>query len=297
MVMINGLSEQELWAQGHRACSGCGSSLAIRYALKVAGKNTIIVQNTGCMEVVSTPSPQSAWKLPYIHAAFECGAAVASGVERALKKLNKKVNILAFGGDGGTYDIGFQALSGMIERGHKVCYICNDNEAYMNTGIQRSGSTPKFGHTTTTPSGTKIHAKQEFKKPLPFIIAAHRLPYAATASVAFPQDFTKKVETALKQNGPSYIQIFSPCVPGWKYDPSQTIAIAKLAVETGVTPLYEIINGKLIINKKGKRKPVKEYYKTQGRFKKMTAKELKEMQNHVNKEWEFLLSKENERIF
>ncbi len=294
--MIN-LPKDELWAQGHRACAGCGSALAIRYALKAAGKNTIVVQNTGCMEVVSTPSPQTAWKVPYIHAAFECGAAVASGIERTLKKLKKKHKIIVFGGDGGTFDIGFQSLSGMIERGHRVCYICNDNEAYMNTGIQRSGSTPKYGATTTTPFGKKVHAKQEFKKPLPFIIAAHRISYVATSSIAFPQDIIKKVQRALKVNGPSYIQIFSPCVPGWKYNPSQTIEIAKIAVETGVTPLYEIIKGKLIINKKGKRKPVKEYYKTQGRFKGITKKEINELQKHIDLEWEFLLSKENERLY
>lgn len=295
--MILGMSEEELWAQGHRSCSGCGSALAIRYALKAAGKDTIVVQNTGCMEVVSTPYPQTTWKVPYIHTAFECGAAVASGVERAFKKLDKKANILVFGGDGGTFDIGFQALSGMIERGHNICYICNDNEAYMNTGIQRSGSTPKYAFTTTTPFGKKIHAKQEFKKPLPFILAAHRMPYVATASIAFPQDFVKKVKAALSQKGPAYVQIFSPCVPGWKYDTSQTVAIAKIAVETGITPLYEIIDGKLILSKKPERKPVKEYYKTQGRFRGMNDDEIEEMQKHVDKEWEFLLKKENDYFF
>ncbi len=167
----------------------------------------------------------------------------------------------------------------------------------MNTGIQRSGSTPKYTFTTTTPFGSKILGKQEFKKPLPFIIAAHRLPYVANASIAFPQDFAKKVKTALSKDGPTYIQVFSPCVPGWKYDPSQTVAIAKIAVETGITPLYEIIDGKLVLNKKSERKPVKEYYKTQGRFKGMGEKETEEMQKHIDNEWEFLLKKENKRLF
>ncbi|MBU4502131.1 MAG: pyruvate synthase subunit beta [Nanoarchaeota archaeon] len=294
------MSEEELFSQGHSACAGCGSALAIRYALKAAGKDTIVVQSTGCMEVISTATPLSAWQVPYIHTAFECGPADASGIDRALKKLGrrKNVNILVFAGDGGTFDIGLQSLSGMIERGHKVCYVCNDNEAYMNTGIQRSGSTPKYAYTTTTPFGKKIHAKQEYKKPLPFILAAHRMPYVATASVAYPQDFVKKVKKALSQDGPSYVQIFSPCVPGWKYDPSQTIAIAKIAVETGVTPLYEIEHGKFILTKKfDKFNPVKEYYKTQGRFKGMDEKELTEMQKHVDNEWKFLLSKENDYFF
>lgn len=297
MAMILGLPEEELWAQGHRSCAGCGSSLTMKYVLKAAGKNTIIVQNTGCMEVVSTPYPETAWEVPYIHVAFECGAATASGIERALKKLNKKANVIVLAGDGGSFDIGFQSLSGMIERGHRVCYICNDNEAYQNTGCQRSSATPKYATTTTTPFGNKIHGKQEFKKPLPFIIAAHRLPYVATASIAYPQDVVKKVQTALIQNGPSYIQIFSPCVPGWKYNPSQTVAVAKLAVETGITPLYEIINGKLIIKNIENRKPVKEYYKSQGRFKGMTDQEIEEMQKCVDAEWRFLLEKENERLY
>ncbi|MBM3200334.1 pyruvate synthase subunit beta, partial [Candidatus Woesearchaeota archaeon] len=279
--MIIGLPEIELFAQGHRSCAGCGSALTMRYVLKATGKDTIVVQNTGCLEVTTTPFPETAWEVPYIHVAFECGAAVASGVERALKKLNKKANIIVFGGDGGTFDIGFQALSGMIERGHKICYVCNDNEAYQNTGIQRSGSTPKYASTTTSPFGSKIHGKQELKKPLPFIIAAHRLPYVATASIAYPQDVVKKVQTALSQDGPTYLQVFSPCVPGWKYDPSQTVAIAKLAVETGVTPLYEILHGKLSLRKIENRKPVKDYYSAQGRFKGMNDKELEEVQKYV----------------
>ena len=222
--MINQLPEEEYFAQGHRACAGCGSVLAIRHVLKAAGKNTIIAQATGCMEVVSTPYPETSWKLPWIHVLFENAAAVASGIEVALKKLNKKdVNVLAIAGDGGTFDIGFQALSGAIERGHKFCYVCIDNEAYMNTGVQRSGATPMFASTTTSPAGKKVPGKLQPKKPLPFIIAAHGLRYVATASSANPLDIYNKVKKALSINGPSFIQIFTPCPTGWKHPSGQTI--------------------------------------------------------------------------
>ncbi|MFH1211122.1 MAG: thiamine pyrophosphate-dependent enzyme [archaeon] len=297
--MILGLPEEELIAQGSRSCSGCGPMLGMRLLLKAAGKNTIVTIGTGCMEVVTTPYPQSSFLVPVIHNAFENTAATASGIEAALKHLGKKdVNVLAIAGDGGTFDIGLQALSGMIERGHKVCYVCYDNEGYQNTGNQRSGSTPKFSSTTTTPYGSKIHGKIERKKPLPFIIAAHRLPYMATASIAFPQDLYRKVKKALSVDGPSYIQLFAPCTLGWKFTPGLTVSIAKLAVETNFSPLYEVDKGLFILNKHmEKPKPVSEYLKLQGRFKNLKNEEIDLLQKDVDREFEFLKSLENKKLF
>lgn len=209
--MILGIPEEEYIAPGSRHCSGCGPMLGLRLLLKAAGKNTILVIGTGCMEVVTTPYPQTSFLVPTIHNAFENTAATASGIESALKHLNKKdTKVLAVAGDGASFDIGLGSLSGMIERGHNVCYVCYDNEAYMNTGVQRSGSTPKFASTTTTPYGSKVHGKVEVKKPMPFIIAAHRLPYVATANIAFPQDLYKKVRKAFSIKGPTYIQLLLP---------------------------------------------------------------------------------------
>lgn len=285
---INLIPKEELFAQGHRACAGCGVSLAARYALKAAGKNTIVVNATGCLEVFSTPYPESAWEIPWIHGAFENAASIASGVAAAIKKSKQKTNLLVFGGDGGTFDIGFQALSGAIERGHKFCYICVDNEAYMNTGIQRSGSTEKYASTTTTPAGKVVHGKQEFKKEMPFIIAGHNENvYVATASVAFPQDFINKVKKALTHNGPSYIQIFSSCPTGWKSLGNFSVEIAKQAVLTRVVPLFEIEKGKLTLNRRiDTPNKIQDYLMHQGRFKHLNEKEIKELQDHINEKYE-----------
>jgi len=294
--MINDLPEIELFAQGHRACAGCGSALAMRLVLKAAGPDTTVCHATGCMEVVSTPYPQTAWKIPWIHAAFENAAAVASGVERALKKLNKKVNVLAIGGDGGTFDIGLQALSGAIERGHDFCYVCYDNEAYENTGIQRSGATPKYAATTTSPAGKVIHGKQEWNKQMPFIIAAHGA-YVATANIAFPQDLVAKVQKGLSIKGPAYVQVMAPCQPGWKHESNIAIKISRLGFQTNVYPLYEIENGYLKINKRNDNpKPVEEFLKLQGRFKHLTSEQIKEIQQHVNQEYEKLIKLEESKL-
>jgi pyruvate ferredoxin oxidoreductase beta subunit len=297
--MIAGLPEEEFMAQGSRSCSGCGPMLGMRLLLKAAGKDTILVIGTGCMEVVTTPYPLTSFQIPTIHNAFENTAATASGVEAALKfKGNKDTKVLAIAGDGGTFDIGFQALSGMIERGHNVCYVCYDNEGYQNTGNQRSGATTKFASTTTTPYGSKVHGKVEVKKPMPFIIAAHRLPYMATANIAFPQDLYRKVKKALHVQGPTYIQLFAPCNLGWKFTPGLTVNIARLAVETNFSPLYEVDNGLFILNKHvDKPKPVSEYLKLQGRFKNLTKEEVDVLQKNVDKEFEFLKGLENKRLF
>ncbi len=291
---IAGISTEEFFASGHRACAGCGVALAARHALKAAGKNTIVVTATSCLEVFSTPYPETSWKVPWIHGAFENAAAIASGIDRALKTLGKRkdTNLLVFGGDGGTFDIGLQALSGATERGDNFCYVCFDNGAYMNTGIQRSGATPKYASTTTSPAGKLVHGKTEFKKPMPFIMAAHKA-YVATANIAFPLDFINKVKKGLAFNWPTYIEVYVPCPTGWKFANSQTINIAKLAFETKVTPLYEIENGILTISRKpAKEIPVKEYLKLQGRFKHVTDDEIIDIQQYVNSEWQRLLDLE-----
>jgi len=272
------MNKESLLAPGHRACAGCGPAIAIRQLLEAAGRNTIIVEATGCMEVTTTPYPQTAWKVPWLHVAFENAAAASSGVEAAYKAMiskglipkDKMPNIIALGGDGGTFDIGIQALSGMLERGHKVLYVCYDNEAYMNTGIQRSSATPFGAATTTSPAGKIIPGKMTRKKPIAMIAAAHDIPYVATASIAYPIDFKNKVKKALSVDGPSFIHVFAPCPTGWRFGTEQTVELARLAVETGVFVLYEITQEsplKPIITKKLKdRKPVEEYLKMQGRF-------------------------------
>jgi pyruvate ferredoxin oxidoreductase beta subunit len=260
-----------LFAPGHTACAGCGQSLAARLVIDAAGPNTIIVNNTGCLEVFSTKYPESAWEVPFIHSLFENAAAVASGVEAALKYEGKKdkINVIAQGGDGGTADIGLQALSGMLERGHDILYVCYDNEAYMNTGSQRSGLTPFGANTTTTPVAGQSLGKMVFKKPMPEIVLAHGIPYVATASVAFPQDVQRKVKKALSIKGPKYIQIHVPCPLGWRFASKFSIGVGKLAVETGLYPLIEYENGKLTGVRKIQPKPVEEYLKSQGRFKQL----------------------------
>lgn len=254
---------------GHTACAGCGQSLAVRLVLEAAGKNTMVANNTGCLEVFSTKYPESAWGVPFVHSLFENCAAVASGVEAALKYLGTKdqINVIAEAGDGGTADIGLQALSGMLERGHDVLYVCYDNEAYMNTGIQRSGLTPFLANTTTSPRGAQSVGNPRFKKPMPEIANAHGIPYVATASVAFPQDIQRKVKKALSIKGPKYLQIHVPCPLGWQYSTNTTLDVGKLAVETGLYPLFEYEGGKLAAVRKIAPKPVEEYLKVQGRFK------------------------------
>lgn len=262
-----------LFQPGHTACAGCGQSLAARLVIDASGPNTIVVNNTGCLEVFSTKYPESAWAVPWIHSLFENAAAVASGVEAALKYLGKKdgINVIAQAGDGGTADIGLQALSGMLERGHDILYVCYDNEAYMNTGVQRSGLTPFDTNTTTSPAGLESSGNIRPKKPMPEIAAAHGIPYVATASVGYPQDVQRKVKKAHSIKGPKYIQIHVPCPLGWRHESNATFDVAKLAVETGLYPLIEYENGTLSVRKIAP-KPVEEYLKTQGRFKHLLNK-------------------------
>lgn len=279
--IVRDKEEFEGFVSGHNACAGCGAAIAMRHIAKASGEKSIVSIATGCMEVVSTAYPLTSWKLPLIHSAFENVAATASGVDAALKHLNKKANIIAIAGDGGTFDIGFQALSGAIERNHDFLFICYDNEAYMNTGVQRSGSTPRFTETTTSPYGKSIHGKLEWKKQLPFIIAAHGC-YVATASIAFLGDFYSKIRKALQIPGPKFISVLAPCTIGWKIQNNDAIEVSRLAVQTGIFPLYEVENGIVKMNLDVKSKPVSEYLKRQGRFKHLSIRETAEVQKRVD---------------
>ncbi|MBP2144693.1 pyruvate ferredoxin oxidoreductase beta subunit [Methanofollis sp. W23] len=259
--------ESELFQCGHRACGGCGPALAAKLILKGTGPNTIVVASTGCMEVFSTPYPETAWGVPWIHSLFENAAAVASGIESSLKKQGRDENVVCICGDGATFDIGMLCISGAFERGHDITYICYDNEAYMNTGIQRSGATPYDANTTTTPVGKCSTGNPRPKKDLPAILNSHGASYVATASMAYPNDLIRKVKRAMEIHGPNYIQVHTPCCTGWGFDGSQTMNIGRLAVETGLWVNYEMVNGELEhVRKVGSRKSVDEYLQVQKRF-------------------------------
>jgi pyruvate ferredoxin oxidoreductase beta subunit len=293
------VTTEEVFSSGHRACVGCGEALAVRLACKALGKNIIISMATGCMEIVSSPLPWTSWKVPWIHTLFENTAAVASGVEAGLKAMenkgrgsNKKVHVVAMGGDGATADIGLQSLSGALERGHDMLYICFDNEAYMNTGIQRSSATPYGATTTTAPVGKFSIGQTTWKKNLPAIVAAHNIPYVATACPAYPFDLMDKVKKGAETDGPAYVHILSPCPIGWRSAPEISVNIARLAVQTGIFPLFEIENGKYNLNViPTKLKPVQEYLKLQGRFKHLTAETIARIQERVDAEWSDLKRK------
>jgi pyruvate ferredoxin oxidoreductase beta subunit len=287
----------ELVAPGHRACQGCGATLLARQIMLAAGPDTVVTCATGCLEVVTTIYPQTAWRVPFIHSAFENSAATMSGVEAAYrslkrqKKIDKDIRFIAFGGDGGTYDIGLQALSGMAERGHRILYVCYDNEAYMNTGIQRSGATPMCADTTTAPVGEESRGKRQFSKDLTAIMIAHNIPYAAQASPSHWKDLITKVHKALDTDGPSFLNIMSPCPLGWRYDAADTIELARLAVDTCYWPLFEVKNGmKCITHAPKEKKPLIDFLKPQGRFKHLMNDEcqcvIDEMQAEVDRRWE-----------
>jgi pyruvate ferredoxin oxidoreductase beta subunit len=285
---------------GHRACQGCAEALAVRMVHQVLGRNTIVASATGCMEIISSSYPDTAWAIPWIHVAFENAAAVASGVEVGLNILMKKgklpkrkINVVGMGGDGGTADIGLQALSGALERGHDMIYVCYDNEAYMNTGIQRSSSTPFGAATTTSPSGSLSVGQQTWKKNVTLIAAAHGIPYVATASPSYPFDLAAKVEKAAKVKGPAYLHVFSCCPTGWRMQPELAIAIGRKAVETGIFPLYEIEEGKLKFNIHIKDfRPLKEYLKPQGRFRHLDDATIAEIEQRVHEEYHKLEQRE-----
>ena len=288
---------EDLLLPGHAACAGCSAPTAVKLTLEVLGRRTVVVVPACCMAVIQGLYPKTCFSVPLVNIAFEAAAACASGIEAALKRKGERANVLVVAGDGGTFDIGIQSLSGMIERGHKVIYMCYDNEAYMNTGIQRSGATPWGAWTTTTPVGKRREFKKEPKKDLAGIIAAHNPSYLATATIAFPLDLKRKVEKARDSEGPAFIHVLAPCPTGWRYPPEKTFEISKLAVETGIFPLYEFKNGKFRITYKPKeRKPVEEYLRLQGRFRHLTKEEIEKIQKMVDETWERIESETRTEI-
>ncbi|MEM2093300.1 MAG: thiamine pyrophosphate-dependent enzyme [Candidatus Bathyarchaeia archaeon] len=300
----------DLFMSGHRACAGCGATTVLRLLMKATRGPTIVTAATGCMEIVSSMYPHTSWSAPWVHTAFENAAANAAGIEAALKIMKKKgrlkhehVDVIAIAGDGGTYDIGIQALSGAVERGHDFLFVLYDNEAYMNTGIQRSGGTPLGAATTTSPAGTVMPGKLEAKKPIAEIMVAHEIPYVATASPYYWRDLIIKARRGLEVEGPAFLHVFAPCPRGWRTDPAKSMEIAKLAVETCVFPLWECINGEYQLSAPSKaialtperKKPVKEYLQLQGRFRHLFTpkfeKLVDEIQKITDQRWQKLLRK------
>jgi len=293
------VTSKELFAPGHRACIGCGEALAVRHVCKALGKDVVIANATGCMEIVSSALPTTTWRVPWIHSLFENTAAVASGIESGLKVLrrkgkieNKKITVVAMGGDGATCDIGLQALSGALERGHNFIYVCFDNEAYMNTGIQRSSATPFGASTSTSPTGKKSIGQITWKKNMPAIAAAHDIPYVATACPSYPFDLFDKIKRAKEIEGPAYIHVYSVCPTGWRSAPELSVQLGRLAVETGIFPLYEIDHGRYKLSMEfSPLRPITEYTKLQGRFRHLTADVLQQIQDKVVKNYEELRKK------
>ncbi len=274
-----------LLESGHTMCAGCGVAIAVNMVSRASPDDTIVCCATSCLEVTTSAYPQTAWNSPWIHTAFETVSAMASGVEAGVRKMGKPWKVIAIAGDGGTFDIGFQGMSGMLERGHKVTQVCVDNNCYANTGVQRSSATPYGAWTTFSPSGRVSFGKAERKKPIGEIVAAHKIPYVASATIGYPQDLYMKVRKAL-ENQPSFLHILSPCPTGWKFDSSLSVKLSRLAVETGMWILYEIENGKLKITRKvSKRKPVEEYMKLQGRFSHLKEPQIKDIQKHTDSEY------------
>jgi len=289
----NLVDTREFLAPGHNFCLGCGEVLAMRLVCKTLGEKVIIAMATGCDEVSSTPLPVTSWRVPWVHTLFENVGAEISGIEAGMKALMRKgripqrdIKFVGMAGDGGTMDIGLQALSGAIERGHNFLYLCWDNEAYMNTGIQRSSGTPYGASTTTAPAGKISVGQRTWKKNMVEIAAAHNIPYAATACPSYPFDLMNKVKKGAEIEGPAYIHILCPCPVGWRFPSNVTIEIGRLAVETGIFPLYEVENGRYKLNiDRPKLKPVEEYIKPQGRYRHLSQEELQKIQERVNEEY------------
>ncbi len=300
----------DLLTGGHRACAGCTGANIIRQVLLAAGPDTVLGCATGCMEVVTTIFPYTAWKIPFIHSAFENSAATVSGVETAFRALKKrgdlpvardKMNFIAMGGDGGTYDIGLQSLSGAMERGHKMLYVCYDNEAYMNTGIQRSSATPFGAHTSTAPAGKVKQGKEQHRKDLTGIMVAHNIPYVAQTTPFHWRDLAAKVRKALDADGPAFLNIIMPCTVGWHFEMHLGMEMAKNAVESNFWPLFEVEKGEWKLNYQPKeRLPIVEWLKPQGRFKHLfkpgNEAILEEIQRKVDADWAKLLKMTEGRV-
>ncbi|MBC7258613.1 MAG: pyruvate ferredoxin oxidoreductase [Chloroflexi bacterium] len=288
-------------APGHRLCAGCGAGIVVRQILAAIDEPVVLANATGCLEVSTTIFPYTSWRVPWIHNAFENAASTMSGVETAYRALVKRgkipeqnVKFIAFGGDGGTYDIGIQALSGALERGHKMMYVCYNNEAYMNTGIQRSSATPMGANTTTSPAGKVIPGKMQPRKDLTAICAAHNIPYVAQASPHNWRDLMEKARKGVAADGPAFLNVLSSCNRGWRHDTDTTVEVMKLATETCVWPLYEVENGVWRLTYKPKvKKPVTEWLQAQGRFRHLFRPEnqymIERIQQDVDERWERLL--------
>lgn len=307
MATLKELSRKpETFVGGHRLCAGCGHAISVRMVLNAVEEPVVVSCATGCLEVASTIYPYTAWRCSFIHNAFENAAATLSGVEAAYTSLKRQgkikdnIKFVAFGGDGGTYDIGFQSLSGAMERGHKMVYVCLDNQAYMNTGIQRSSATPLGADTTTTPAGSKIPGKRQSRKDLTAIMAEHHIPYVAQANPNDWKDLHMKAKKAFEADGPAFLNIMSPCPRGWRYNTADISEILKLAYETRIWPLYEVENDKWKLNHRPKKHvPVEEWLKLQGRFRHLFKPEnrhiIEEIQNEVDRRWELLLERCGEK--
>ena len=290
------IAGEEYFLKGNSSCAGCGGELSLRWILKALGKNTVVVTPASCFNVTIGLYPKAAPAVPYLNMAFAAGAAACTGIAAGFAARKKRdpsledVTVLCYGGDGGTIDIGIQGLSGAAERGTNIIYVCYDNEAYMNTGTQRSGGTPFGAWTTTTPTGKKQH-----KKNVPMIMAAHGIPYVATACAGYPLDLYQKALKAKNIQGTKYIHVLAPCAPGWRFPTELTIDISRKAVKSGMWVLYEIEDGKMSLTgpskallDKEKRIPIEEYIKLQGRYRNISPEEIKTLQEWVDKQWENL---------
>lgn len=287
------IPEEELMYSGHMACLGCGAAHAMRYALKALGKNTIMTIPACCWAVIPGVLPFTCMSIPTLSTAFETTGVSIAGVKAGLRAQGKgDITVVGWAGDGGTADIGIQALSGAAERNDDVIYFMYDNEAYMNTGIQRSGSTPVGAWTTTTPVGKTGEWEKSPKKKMVEILAAHRIPYAATASIAYPEDLIRKINKAKEIKGFRFIQIYAPCPTGWKSDPSRTIELARMAVQTRLFPLYEVEDGVYKISMKPKGTPIEDYLRIQGRFRHMPEEVVQYTKDTIEKEWNRLVKLE-----
>jgi pyruvate ferredoxin oxidoreductase beta subunit len=304
MPTLQAMAQKEgAFSGGHRLCAGCPVPIITKMLTRVTDYEIVVGSATGCLEVASSVFPYSAWKIPWMHTAFENAAASVSGMEamyRVLQKkgkTDKKIKFVAMGGDGGTYDIGFQSLSAAMERGHDLLYICYDNGAYMNTGIQRSGATPLGAATTTTPVGEVIAGKQQPRKDISKIMVAHHLNYVAQASIHNPIDLSNKLKKGIELDGPAFLNVLSPCIPGWRINADMAVEVARGGVETCFWPLYEVENGQCKVNYTPKEKqPLKDWLMTQGRFKHLKTPKFADLidqsQADVDKQWAWLLEQE-----
>lgn len=302
MTSIRELAQREpRLTSGHRACAGCLQMVAVRQALAAIEEPVVVSAATGCMEVVTTIFPYSAWKVPYVHNAFENAASTLSGVEAAYHAMrrrgeipDRRIKFVAFAGDGGSYDIGLQALSGALERGHDFLFVCCDNEGYMNTGVQRSGATPLAAWTNTTPDGKVSHGKTRPRKDLTEIVVAHGVPYAAQACISHWKDYVRKIEKAVRTTGPTFVNVLAPCSLGWKFPPEQGLEVSSLAVETCFWPLYEVENGlHRLTHRPREKRPIEDWTCLQGRFRHVhrpgNDSQLRALQEQVDQRWESLL--------